>query len=155
MTWAFSSCNHGCFDSSTVPTVMACFVAFEEIEKICWDWSSFSVDICKKNKTTTPKKTLKFWWRFPPIFIIVVPWRPAKRWTSASNDQPKETPEEWFKFNLRLSNMKKCQCLLGFDEAHRVPTVYFHLAVWYICNFFFCFFFFAFDVKPIEAFQCM
>lgn len=45
-------------------------------------------------------------------FIIAVPWRRAKRWTMASNDQPK-------KEKIWMCVQKNCH-LFGFDEAYSI-----------------------------------
>lgn len=72
-----------------------------------------------------------------PLFFIAVPWRRAKRWTTASNDQPKK----------RNSGCVLEIChLFGFDEAYSILVS--------SCCLMFIIIFFAFNVKPIEAFQC-
>lgn len=146
MAWAFSSCNHGCFDSSTKPTVMACFVAFEEIEKICWDWSSFSVDVCKKQK-----KLWNFDEDFTPSLLLL-----------CHGDQPKGERR------LQMINQKKLlknglNSICMFKQHEKIPM---YAWFWWSppssncillssCCLIYLYFFFAFDVKPIGAFQCM
>lgn len=104
-----------------MPTVTACFVALFGKKKkdilLCRQLFEmypvyFQATYAKHYENLHHDLTISF--------INVVPWRPAKRWMSASIYQPKETLREWLKFNLYVWATMPT---FG-NEAHWVPIAF-------------------------------